>query len=143
MVLGLEGVVRGKAVRTTVQDKAAACPFDLVNRQFRALAPNILWISDFAYVRSWAGMVYVAFVIDVFARPIFGWRVSRNPTTAFVLEALEQGLHARRPTESLTHHNDRGSQYVSIPSTQRLAEAALSRPLAASATAMMTPSPRA
>lgn len=87
--LGLEGVVRGKAVRTTVSDKAAACPFDLVNRQFHAPAPDILWVSDFTYVSTWAGMVYVAFVIDVFARRIVGWRVSRNPTAAFVLDALE------------------------------------------------------
>ncbi|MCW1843774.1 IS3 family transposase [Prosthecomicrobium hirschii] len=125
MALGLEGVVRGKAVRTTVPDKAAACPFDLVNRQFHAPAPNMLWVSDFTYVSTWAGMVYVAFVIDVYARRIVGWRVSRNPTAAFVLDALEQALHARGPTDSLIHHSDRGSQYVSIRYTERLAEAGI------------------
>jgi transposase InsO family protein len=123
--LGLEGVVRGKAVRTTVPDKAAACPFDLVNRHFHAPAPNKLWVSDFTYVSTWGGFVYVAFVIDVYARRIVGWRVSRNPTAAFVLDALEQALHARRPTESLVHHSDRGSQYVSIRYTERLAEAGI------------------
>jgi transposase InsO family protein len=123
--LGLEGVVRGKAIRTTMPDKAAACPFDLVNRQFHAPAPNMLWVSDFTYVSTWSGFVYVAFVIDVYARRIVGWRVSRNPTAAFVLDALEQALHARRPTESLVHHSDRGSQYVSIRYTERLAEAGI------------------
>lgn len=123
--LGLEGAVRGKVVRTTMSDKAAACPFDLVNRQFHAPAPNMLWVSDFTYVSTWAGFVYVAFVIDVFARRIVGWRVSRNPTAAFVLDALEQALHARRPTESLVHHSDRGVQYVSIRYTERLAEAGI------------------
>jgi transposase InsO family protein len=123
--LGLEGVVRGKAVRTTTPDKAAACPFDLVNRQFHAPAPNMLWVSDFTYVSTWAGMVYVAFVIDVFARRIVGWRVSRTQTASFVLDALEQALHARRPSDSLIHHSDRGSQYVSIRYTERLAEAGI------------------
>jgi hypothetical protein len=94
--LGLEGMVRGKVVRTTRPDKAAACPFDLVNRQFHAPAPNMLWVSDFTYVSTWAGMVYVALVIDVFARRIVGWRVSRTQTASFVLDALEQALHARR-----------------------------------------------
>jgi transposase InsO family protein len=123
--LGLEGVVRGKTIRTTVPDKAAVCPFDLVNRQFHAPAPNMLWVSDFTYVSTWSGMVYVAFVIDVFARRIVGWRVSRNPTAGFVLDALEQALHARRPTDSLIHHSDRGSQYVSIRYTERLTEAGI------------------
>ena len=123
--LGLEGVVRGKVIRTTTSDKAAACPFDRVNRQFYAPAPNMLWVSDFTYVSTWAGFVYMAFVIDVFARRIVGWRVSRNPTAAFVLDALEQALHARRPTESLVHHSDRGVQYVSIRYTERLAEAGI------------------
>jgi putative transposase len=123
--LGLEGVVRGKVVRTTRPDKAAACPFDLVNRQFHAPAPNMLWVSDFTYVSTWAGMVYVAFVIDVFARRIVGWRVSRTQTASFVLDALEQALHARRPTESLIHNSDRGSQYVSIRYTERLSEAGI------------------
>jgi putative transposase len=124
--LGLEGAVRGKAVRTTVPDKAAACPSDLVNRQFHAPAPNRLWVSDFTYVSTWAGFVYVAFVIDVFARRIVGWRVSRTPTAGFVLDALEQALHARRPREkNLVHHSDRGSQYLSIRYTERLAEAGI------------------
>jgi transposase InsO family protein len=114
--LGLEGVVRGKAVRTTVQDKAASCPIDLVNRQFHTPAPAKLWVSDFTYVSTWGGFIYVAFVIDVYARRIVGWRVSRNSTEAFVLDALEQALHDRRPTESLVHHWDRGSQCVSIRS---------------------------
>jgi putative transposase len=123
--LGLEGVVRGKVVRTTVPDKAAACLFDLVNRQFHAPAPNKLWVSDFTYVSTWGGMIYVAFVIDVFARCIVGWRVSRTQTAGFVLDALEQALYARRPTDSLIHHSDRGSQYVSIRYTERLAEAGI------------------
>ena len=123
--LGLAGVVRGKVIRTTTPDKAAACPFDLVNRQFHAPAPNMLWVSDFTYVSTWTGFVYVAFVIDVYARRIVGWRVSRNPTAAFVLDALEQALHARRPTDSLIHHSDRGSQYVNIRYTERLAEAGI------------------
>ncbi len=120
--LGLEGVVRGKVVKTTVPDKGAVCPFDLVNRQFHAQAPNKLWVSDFTYVSTWSGMVYVAFVIDVFARRIVGWRVSRTQTAGFVLDALEQARHARKPTESLVHHSDRGSQYVSIRYTERQAE---------------------
>jgi putative transposase len=100
-LLGLEGLVRGKAVRTTTPDKAAACPFDLVNRQFHAPAPNMLWVSDITYVSTWAGLVYVAFVIDVFARRLVGWRVRRTQTASFVLDALEQALHARRPSDSL------------------------------------------
>jgi len=123
--LGLEGAVRGKVVKTTMQDKAVACPFDLVNRQFHASAPNKLWVSDFTYVSTWGGMVYVAFVIDVFARRIVGWRVSRTQTAGFVLDALEQALHARQPADSLIHHSDRGSQYVSIRYTERLAEAGI------------------
>jgi transposase InsO family protein len=123
--MGLEGVVRGKAVRTTKPDKAASCPFDLVNRQFHAPAPNKLWVWDFTYVSTWSGFVYVAFVIDVYARRIVGWRVSQNPTATLVLDALEQALHDRRPTESLVHHSDRGSQYVSIRYTERLAEAGI------------------
>jgi len=97
-----------------MQDKAAACPFDLVNRQFHAPAPNKLWdepkANDFTYVSTWSGMVYVAFVIDVFARRIVGWRVSRTQTAGFVLDALEQAMHARQPADSLIHHSDRGSQ---------------------------------
>ena len=122
----LTGVVRGKPVRTTVSDKAAPCPLDRVNRQFRAPAPNVLWVSDFTYVSTWSGFVYVAFVIDVFARRIVGWRVSRSAHAGFVLDALEQALHERRPVGSqLIHHSDRGSQYVSIKYSERLAEAGI------------------
>ena len=113
--MGLEGVIRGKPVKTTRSDKAASCPLDRVNRQFQASAPNRLWVSDFTYVATWAGFVYVAFVIDTFARRIVGWRVSRTAHAGLVLDALEQALHDRRPVRSggLVHHSDRGSQYVS------------------------------
>ena len=125
--LGLRGVRRGKVVRTTFGDTAAPCPLDRVNRQFKAGRPNQLWVSDFTYVSTWAGFVYVAFVIDVFARRIVGWRVSRSMRTDFVLDALEQALYARQPERdaSLIHHSDRGSQYVSIRYTERLAEAGI------------------
>ncbi|MCB1098633.1 MAG: IS3 family transposase [Verrucomicrobiae bacterium] len=125
--MGLAGVIRGKPVRTTVSDKAAPCPLDHVNRQFYAPAPNRLWVSDFTYVATWAGFVYVAFVIDVYARYIVGWRVSRTAHASFVLDALEQALHDRRPVHcgGLIHHSDRGSQYVSIKYTERLAEAGI------------------
>jgi transposase InsO family protein len=125
--MGLKGVVRGKAVKTTVSDKAAPCPLDRVNRQFRAPAPNMLWLSDFTYVSTWQGFAYVAFVIDAFARRIVGWRVSRHARADFVLDALEQALHERRPVQrgGLIHHSDRGSQYVSIRYTERLAEAGI------------------
>jgi transposase InsO family protein len=123
--MGLAGVIRGKPVRTTVQDKAAPCPLDHVNRVFHAPAPNVLWVSDFTYVSTWTGFVYVAFVIDVYARRIVGWRASRTAHASFVLDALEQALHERRPVSrgGLVHHSDRGSQYVSIRYTERLAEA--------------------
>ncbi len=123
--MGLQGVIRGKPVRTTVSDKAAPCPLDHVNRQFHAPAPNRLWLSDFTYVATWTGFVYVAFVIDAYARRIVGWRVSRTAHASFVLDALEQALHERRPQHrgGLIHHSDRGSQYVSIKYTERLAEA--------------------
>ncbi len=102
------------------------CPCcSIIDRHFHAPAPNKLWVSDFTYVSTWGGFVYVAFVIDVYARRIVGWRVSRNPTATFVLDALEQALHARRVTESLVLHSDRGSQYVSIRYTERLAEAGI------------------
>jgi putative transposase len=124
--MGLRGVVRGKAVRTTVSDKAAPCPLDRVNRDFKAPRPNVLWVADFTYVATWTGFVYVAFVVDAFARRIVGWRVSRTATAGFVLDALEQALHARRPVEGgLVHHSDRGVQYVSITYTERLAEAGI------------------
>ena len=120
--LGLKGVIRGKPHRTTVQDKAAPCPLDRVNRRFRAPAPNMLWVSDFTYVATWQGFVHVAFVIDAFARRIVGWRVSRTAHAGFVLDALEQAVHQRRPGAGLVHHSDRGSQYLSIRDTERLAE---------------------
>src|SRR5271157_2366142 len=123
--MGLQGVVRGKPVKTTVSDKAAPCPQDKVNRQFQAPRPNALWVSDFTYVTTWAGFVYVAFVIDAFARRIVGWRASRTAHAGFVLDALEQALCERRPLRGgpLVHHSDRGVQYVSIKYTERLAEA--------------------
>jgi transposase InsO family protein len=124
--MGLCGVVRGKAVRTTVSDKGAPCPLDRVNRVFNAPRPNALWVADFTYVATWSGFVHVAFVVDAFARRIVGWRVSRTATAGFVLDALEQALHARRPVEGgLVHHSDRGVQYVSITYTERLAEAGI------------------
>ena len=125
--LGLAGVIRGKPVRTTISDKAAPCPLDHVNRQFHAPAPNRLWVSDFTYVSTWGGFVYVAFVIDVYARYIVGWRASRTAHASFVLDTLEQALHDRRPVHrgGLVHHSDRGSQYVSIKYTERLAEAGI------------------
>ncbi len=125
--LGLRGVVRGKVVRTTISDPKAPCPLDKVNRQFKADRPNQLWVSDFTYVSTWQGWLYVAFVIDVFARRIVGWRVSSSMHTDFVLDALEQALYARQPERdsSLVHHSDRGSQYVSIRYSERLAEAGI------------------
>jgi putative transposase len=125
--LGLRGVVRGKVIRTTIPDARTPCPLDRVNRQFRAERPNQLWVSDFTYVSTWQGWLYVAFVIDVFARRIVGWRVSTTMTTDFVLDALEQALYARQPDpeDALIHHSDRGSQYVSIRYSERLAEAGI------------------
>jgi transposase InsO family protein len=125
--MGLRGVVRGKRVRTTIGNAAAPCPLDRVNRQFKAPRPNALWVSDFTYVATWAGFVYVAFVIDVFARRIVGWRVSRTAHAGFVLDALEQALHERRPVRGggLVHHSDRGVQYLSIKYTERLAAAGI------------------
>lgn len=124
---GLQGAVRGKKLRTTMPDPAAARPSDKVQRVFYAERPNQLWVSDFTYVSTWQGFVYVAFVIDVFARRIVGWRVSSTMRTDFVLEALEQALYERRPggDAGLIHHSDRGSQYVSIRYTERLAEAGI------------------
>ena len=125
--MGLYGVIRGKTVRTTVPDKATPCPLDHVNRQFHAPRPNALWVSDFTYVSTWAGFVYVAFVIDTYARRIVGWRASRSAHAGFVLDALEQALHDRQPVHrgGLVHHSDRGSQYLSIKYTERLAEAGI------------------
>ncbi|WP_408735536.1 IS3 family transposase [Belnapia rosea] len=119
--MGLGGVVRGEETRATVWNPATPCPTDRVNRQFRAPAPNVLWVSDFTYVATWQGFVYAAFIIDVFARRIVGWRVSRTAQTGFVLDALEQALHDRRPAKGrLTCLSDKGSQYVSIRYTERL-----------------------
>jgi transposase InsO family protein len=124
-VMGLKGVIRGKPHRTTFSDKAAPCPLDRVNRNFEAPAPNVLWVADFTYVPTWSGFVYVAFVIDVFARKIVGWRVSKTAHASFVLDALEQAVHDRRPCGGLVHHSDRGAQYLSITYTERLAEAGI------------------
>jgi putative transposase len=123
--LGLKGVLRGKKVITTQPDTSQPCPDDKVNRQFMADRPNKLWVSDFTYVQTWAGTVYVAFVIDVFARRIVGWRASTSMKTQFVLDALEQAIWQRKTPDnkSLVHHSDRGSQYLSIKYTERLAEA--------------------
>jgi putative transposase len=125
--MGQAGAVRGRTVKTTISNPAAPCPLDRVNRQFRAPAPNVLWVSDFTYVATWLGFAYVAFVIDVFARRIVGWRVSRSARADFVLDALEQALCDRRPVRQggLVHHSDRGVQYVSIRYTERLAEAGI------------------
>lgn len=123
--LGIAGVVRGKTVKTTRPDPARPCPLDRVNRQFRAERPNQLWVSDYTFVSTWQGFAYVAFIIDVYARRIVGWKLSSSQETQFVLDALEQALHARRPAEQLIHHSDRGSQYVSIRYTERLAEAGI------------------
>ncbi|WP_428844936.1 IS3 family transposase [Escherichia coli] len=122
-VMGLAGVLRGKKVRTTVSRKAVAAG-DRVNRQFVAERPDQLWVADFTYVSTWQGVVYVAFIIDVFAGYIVGWRVSSSMETTFVLDALEQALWARRPSGTV-HHSDKGSQYVSLAYTQRLKEAGL------------------
>nr|WP_181875861.1 IS3 family transposase [Escherichia coli] len=122
-VMGLAGVLRGKKVRTTISRKAVAAG-DRVNRQFVAERPDQLWVADFTYVSTWRGFVYVAFIIDVFAGYIVGWRASSSMETTFVLDALEQALWARRPSGTV-HHSDKGSQYVSLAYTQRLKEAGL------------------
>jgi transposase InsO family protein len=126
--LGLRGTVRGRAWKITTQsDPAAMRPADLVDRQFVATRPNQLWVSDFTYVATWRGFVYVAFVIDVFARRIVGWRVSSSLRTDFVLDALEQAIYERRDAgvTDLVHHSDRGTQYLSMRYTERLAEAGI------------------
>ncbi|EIH5423848.1 TPA: IS3 family transposase [Escherichia coli] len=122
-VMGLAGVLRGKKVRTTISRKAVVAG-DRVNRQFVAERPDQLWVADSTYVSTWQGVVYVAFIIDVFAGYIVGWRVSSSMETTFVLDALEQALWARRPSGTV-HHSDKGSQYVSLAYTQRLKEAGL------------------
>ena len=121
--LGLQGVVRGRSCKTTISDDGADRPADLVNRQFAATRPNQLWVADITFVATWTGFVYVAFVIDVFARRIVGWRVANSLRTDLVLDALEQALWSRTGTQGLIHHSDRGCQYLSIRYTERLAEA--------------------
>jgi transposase InsO family protein len=121
--LGLQGVRRGKWCRTTIADTGANRPADLVQRQFKATRPNQLWVADFTYVATWAGFVYVAFVIDVFARLVIGWRVARSMQTDLVLDALEQSLWSRSKIEGVIHHSDRGSQYLSIRYSERLIDA--------------------
>jgi putative transposase len=120
--LGLSGVVRGKARRTTVSDDTAQRPADLVKRDFRAPVPNRLWVADLTYVRTWSGFAYVAFIVDVFSRYIVGWQASRSLRSDLALAALEQALWARDPLDGLIHHSDRGVQYLSIRYTERLAE---------------------
>jgi len=128
--MGLHGVIRGKTVRTTVPDKATPCPLDHVNRQFHAPRPNALWVSDCTYVSTWAGFVYVAFVIDTYARRIVGWRASRSAHAGFVRDALEQALHDRQPVHrgGLVHHSDRGSQYFPSSTLNVLQRLVLNRP---------------
>jgi putative transposase len=126
--LGLRGVMRGKTRRTTVADQHAARPADLVQRRFNADRPNRLWVADFTYVPTWSGMVYVAFVIDVYSRRILGWRAATSMKTALVLDALEmaiwaRGRHGTTDLTGLIHHHDAGSQYTSIAFTERLAAA--------------------
>jgi putative transposase len=125
-VLGIQGVVRGRKVRTTIADRNAERPLDLVNRDFSATKPNRLWVADFTYVATWKGFVYVAFVIDVFSRMIVGWRVSTQMNAELTLDALEQAIVARSDTNDLIHHSDRGSQYLSIKYTEKLAQAGIS-----------------
>ena len=126
--IGLRGAVKDRAFKiTTRPDTSAPRPPDLVERHFEAEAPNRLWVADFTYVATWAGFVYVAFIIDVFARFIVGWRVSRSLRSDLVLDALEQALYFRPYAEGLVHHSDRGAQYLSIRYTERLAEAGIER----------------
>ena len=124
--LGLRGVTRGpKKYWTTITDDSQSRPADLVNREFMASRPNQLWVADITFVATWSGFVHVAFIVDVFARYIVGWRVSRSLKTDLVLDALEQALWSRSTTDELIHHSDRGSQYLSIHYTERLAEAGI------------------
>ena len=127
--LGLKGEVRGRGIRTTWPDSAAANPLDRVNCNFTAQRPNQLWVADFTFVSTWQGFAYVAFIVDVFSRFIVGWRVSRNMKTDFVLDALGQALYARKLDEGgLIHRSDRGSQYVSIRYSERLLRAGVKQP---------------
>jgi transposase InsO family protein len=120
--MGLQGVVRGRRCRTTIADDGAKLPGDLVERNFKAERPNQLWVADFTYVATWSGFVYTAFVIDVFARRIIGWRVARSMRTELVLDALEQAIWSRCPPKGVIHHSARGSQYLSIRYSERLTE---------------------
>jgi transposase InsO family protein len=123
--LGLRGARRGKAFKTTIPDTSVSRPADLVDRQFVATRPNQLWVADITYVATWRGFVFVAFVVDVFSRRIVGWRVSTSIKTDLVLDALEQAVHARGKSDDLIHHSDRGTQYLSIRYSERLAEAGI------------------
>ena len=125
--MGLQGAVRGRRFKTTKPDSSGGRPMDLVERDFNATRPNELWVSDLTYIATWRGFVYVAFVIDVFARLIVGWRATTSLTAGIALDALEQALHERRldPEDPLVHHSDRGVQYVSLRYTERLAEAGI------------------
>lgn len=124
-LLGLRGAVRGKRIKTTIPSKETERPLDLVKRDFSATRPNQLWVADFTYVSTWKGFVYVAFIIDVFSRMIVGWRVARSMTTDLTLDALEQALWSRKVKTGLIHHSDRGSQYLAIRYSERLAEAGI------------------
>ena len=125
--MGIQGIILGKPHKTTIPDKKLPCPLDKVNRQFRVAAPNMLCVSDFTCVATWKGFAYVVFVIDAYARRVIGWRVSTSGHASFVRDALEQAVHRRRPVKDagLVHHSDRGSQYLSIKYTERLAEASI------------------
>jgi len=124
--LGLRGAVRGRSFKiTTVSDDSSSRPSDLVNRDFTATRPNQLWVSDLTYVATWRGFVYVAFVIDVFARRIVGWRASSSLRSDLALDALEQAIYDRRDLNGLVHHSDHGVQYLSIRYTERLADAGI------------------
>jgi putative transposase len=122
--LGLQGVRRGKARRTTTPDATAPRPADLVDRDFSATRPNQLWVADLTYVATWSGFVYVAFIIDAFSRFLVGWQAARSLRTDLALDALEMAIWRRQAgLEGLVHHSDRGGQYLSIRYTERLAEA--------------------
>ena len=138
--MGIPDIIRGKPHKTTIPDKKALCPLDKANRQFRVPAPNMLWVSNFTYVVTWKGFVYVAprhghsdqwrshgSIIDAYARRIRSWCVSTSAHAGFVLDALEQAVHDRRPGKGmgLVYHSERGSQYLSIKNTERLAEAGI------------------
>ena len=123
--MGIQGVIRGKKTRTTIPAETGPRPADLVDRQFTVAAPNRLWVADITYVATWSGFVYVAFVIDAYSRFIVGWRASTTLRTDLALDALEQGIWARQPETGLVHHSDRGTQYLSIRYTERLAEAGI------------------